>query len=46
MNFRDLTHLVQLSKMLISSPEFKCSNEILTITAMLSGTLLHICHRK
>ncbi|KAG2068637.1 P-loop containing nucleoside triphosphate hydrolase protein [Suillus decipiens] len=26
----------QLSKMLISSPEFKCSNEILTITAMLS----------
>jgi pre-mRNA-splicing factor ATP-dependent RNA helicase DHX15/PRP43 len=27
----------QLSKMLIASPEFKCSNEILTITAMLSG---------
>jgi pre-mRNA-splicing factor ATP-dependent RNA helicase DHX15/PRP43 len=27
----------QLSKMLIVSPEFKCSNEILTITAMLSG---------
>ncbi|KIL59148.1 hypothetical protein M378DRAFT_169653, partial [Amanita muscaria Koide BX008] len=26
----------QLSKMLIVSPEFKCSNEILTITAMLS----------
>ncbi|KAF9242809.1 P-loop containing nucleoside triphosphate hydrolase protein [Melanogaster broomeanus] len=26
----------QLSKMLISSPEFGCSNEILTITAMLS----------
>ncbi|KAG2071377.1 P-loop containing nucleoside triphosphate hydrolase protein [Suillus decipiens] len=26
----------QLSKMLIASPEFKCSNEILTITAMLS----------
>jgi pre-mRNA-splicing factor ATP-dependent RNA helicase DHX15/PRP43 len=26
----------QLSKMLITSPEFKCSNEILTITAMLS----------
>ncbi|KIJ19482.1 hypothetical protein PAXINDRAFT_166638 [Paxillus involutus ATCC 200175] len=26
----------QLSKMLISSPEFQCSNEILTITAMLS----------
>jgi pre-mRNA-splicing factor ATP-dependent RNA helicase DHX15/PRP43 len=27
----------QLAKMLIVSPEFKCSNEILTITAMLSG---------
>jgi pre-mRNA-splicing factor ATP-dependent RNA helicase DHX15/PRP43 len=27
----------QLSKMLIVSPEFKCSNEILTIAAMLSG---------
>ena len=27
----------QLSKMLIASPEFRCSNEILTITAMLSG---------
>ncbi|KAG7093997.1 DEAH-box ATP-dependent RNA helicase prp43, variant 2 [Marasmius oreades] len=26
----------QLAKMLIASPEFKCSNEILTITAMLS----------
>ncbi|KIK95522.1 hypothetical protein PAXRUDRAFT_376208 [Paxillus rubicundulus Ve08.2h10] len=26
----------QLSKMLIASPEFRCSNEILTITAMLS----------
>ncbi|KAG1765553.1 P-loop containing nucleoside triphosphate hydrolase protein [Suillus occidentalis] len=26
----------QLSKILIASPEFKCSNEILTITAMLS----------
>jgi len=24
--------------MLIVSPEFKCSNEMLTITAMLSGT--------
>jgi pre-mRNA-splicing factor ATP-dependent RNA helicase DHX15/PRP43 len=29
----------QLAKMLISSPEFKCSNEILSIAAMLSGTL-------
>ena len=28
----------QLAKMLIISPEFKCSNEILTIVAMLSGT--------
>ena len=31
--------ITQLSKLLISSPDFKCSNEILTITAMLSGTL-------
>jgi len=29
--------IIQLSKMLIVSPEFKCSNEMLTITAMLSG---------
>lgn len=28
---------LQLSKMLIVSPEFKCSNEILTIVSMLSG---------
>jgi pre-mRNA-splicing factor ATP-dependent RNA helicase DHX15/PRP43 len=37
-----LTYIIslQLAKMLIVSPEFKCSNEILTITAMLSG-LLH-----
>ena len=27
----------QMSKMLIVSPEFQCSNEILTIVAMLSG---------
>jgi hypothetical protein len=27
--------------MLIVSPEFKCSNEMLTITAMMSGTPLH-----
>lgn len=26
----------QLSKMLVASPQFKCSNEILTVTAMLS----------
>jgi pre-mRNA-splicing factor ATP-dependent RNA helicase DHX15/PRP43 len=29
----------QLSKMLIVSPEFQCSNEILSIAAMLSGEL-------
>ena len=28
---------VQVAKMLIASPEFNCSHEILTITAMLSG---------
>jgi pre-mRNA-splicing factor ATP-dependent RNA helicase DHX15/PRP43 len=27
----------QMSKMLIASPEFRCSNEILTIVSMLSG---------
>jgi pre-mRNA-splicing factor ATP-dependent RNA helicase DHX15/PRP43 len=27
----------QLSKMLIESPGYKCSNEILSITALLSG---------
>ena len=27
----------QMAKMLIVSPEFKCSNEILTIVSMLSG---------
>ena len=31
------SHVLQLAKMLIVSPEFKVSNEILTITAMLSG---------
>jgi pre-mRNA-splicing factor ATP-dependent RNA helicase DHX15/PRP43 len=31
----------QMSKMLIVSPEFKCSNEILTIVSMLSGTPSH-----
>jgi len=29
----------QLAKMLIASPEFDCSNEILTIVAMLSGAV-------
>ncbi len=27
----------QMSKMLVASPEFRCSNEILTIVSMLSG---------
>lgn len=35
--FAKTRRAVQMSKMLISSPEFKCSNEILTIVAMLSG---------
>lgn len=30
----------QMSKMLVVSPEFNCSNEILSISAMLSGMLL------
>jgi pre-mRNA-splicing factor ATP-dependent RNA helicase DHX15/PRP43 len=36
-----------MSKMLIVSPEFNCSQEILTIVAMLSGTffLLHVLLR-
>ncbi|RVW41490.1 putative pre-mRNA-splicing factor ATP-dependent RNA helicase DEAH2 [Vitis vinifera] len=29
----------QMSKMLVVSPEFNCSNEILSISAMLSGTI-------
>jgi pre-mRNA-splicing factor ATP-dependent RNA helicase DHX15/PRP43 len=33
----DVTDLPQLAKMLIVSPDFKCSNEILTIVSMLSG---------
>ena len=28
----------QMSKLLITSPEFQCSNEILTIVSMLSGS--------
>ncbi|TEB24573.1 HA2-domain-containing protein [Coprinellus micaceus] len=37
----------QLAKMLIVSPDFKCSNEILTITAMMSGGSLprSLCYR-
>lgn len=34
----------QLSKLLISSPEFHCSNEILTIVAMLSGAYHYFNH--
>jgi hypothetical protein len=30
----------QMSKMLVVSPEFNCSNEILSISAMLSGIIL------
>lgn len=33
----------QLAKMLIISPEFKCSSEILTITSMLSGRSYYPC---
>jgi pre-mRNA-splicing factor ATP-dependent RNA helicase DHX15/PRP43 len=32
----------QLSKLLISSPEFECSNEILTIVSMLSSEISHL----
>ena len=34
----------QLSKMLVASTEFDCSNEILSITAMLSGKLYFKLH--
>lgn len=30
----------QLAKMLIESPKYKCSNEILSIAALLSGLIL------
>lgn len=33
----------QLAKMLIASCNHNCSNEILSITAMLSGEQMHIC---
>lgn len=36
-----------MAKMLIVSPEFNCSNEILTIVAMLSGKLgsgFYLCY--
>ena len=38
LHLRDVSDLPQLAKMLIVSPDFKCSNEILTIVSMLSGT--------
>ena len=31
----------QMSKMLIVSPEFRCSNEVLSIVSMLSGIPVH-----
>lgn len=37
LHLRNLSDLPQLAKMLIVSPDFKCSNEILTIVSMLSG---------
>lgn len=36
----------QLSKMLVASTEFDCSNEILSITAMLSGKCRVVCFFK
>lgn len=30
----------QISKMILASPQFRCSNEILSIAAMLSGNKL------
>lgn len=33
----------QLAKMLIVSPELRCSNEMLSLVAMLSGTFLPLC---
>ena len=35
----------QMAKTLIVSPEFECSNEVLTIVAMLSGTVLSCTRR-
>jgi len=45
-HLRDVSDPPQLAKMLIVSPDFKCSNEILTIVSMLSGTrfLSHLAH--
>jgi hypothetical protein len=42
MEVKNSCYFYQLAKMLIISPEFKCSNEILTITAMMSGLLIKI----
>jgi len=39
---RDVSDPLQLAKMLIVSPDFKCSNEILTVVSMLSGTVFYL----
>lgn len=39
---RDVPDIPQLAKMLIVSPDFKCSNEILTIVSMLSGAVFYL----
>jgi len=39
-----LDYYLQLAKMLICSPEFGCSNEIMSLTAMLSGELAFATH--
>ena len=41
-HLRDVSDIPQLAKMLIVSPDFKCSNEILTIVSMLSGMGLYL----
>ena len=35
----------QLGKMLISSADYNCSNEVLSITALLSGVCVCVCVR-
>jgi len=45
LHLRDVSDLPQLAKMLIVSPDFKCSNEILTIVSMLSGMAFHLASR-
>ena len=41
-HLHDVSDLPQLAKMLIVSPDYKCSNEILTIVSMLSGMRFHL----